>query len=280
MTIRIYARDGNVPTLLTPDGLREITNAVVETETHTITDASAPQSFSVGTVSHVLVFVDSVLAVEGQSYGITNGNTVQFADALPVGTEVTLIKFVSAGAAAITPSYAIDSVLSDTSTNAVQNKIVKSAIEAAILAAHPVGSLYWSFDSTDPETLFGGTWERIKDTFILAAGEAYSAESTGGEATHTLTVNEMPAHTHDLRMNTQGSNDGYGGYVADGSTPHAVKTNTGGHPNGDVSNGTLTDRMNDSDKRGESRLLYSTGGSAAHNNMPPYITAYCWRRTA
>jgi len=158
------------------DRLSRITEAVVEQESHVIDDASSPQSFAVGNVSHVLVFVDSVLAVEGESYGITGGDTVQFADALPVGTEVTLIKFVSAGAAAITPSYAIDSVLSDTSTNAVQNRIVKAAIadavKTALLSAHPVGSIYCSVVSTDPATLFGGTWERIAQGRVLWGADA------------------------------------------------------------------------------------------------------------
>ena len=259
--------------------LSKITEAVVEQESHVIDDASSPQSFAVGNVSHVLVFIDSVLAVEGQSYGITGGDTVQFADALPVGTEVTLIKFVSAGAAAITPSYAIDSVLSDTSTNAVQNRIVKSAIEAAVktalLSAHPVGSIYCSVESTDPATLFGGTWERIKDRFILAAGEAYAAGSTGGEATHTLTTAEMPTHSHRIRLNTESS----GGYLPTGGKPNAIKTGETPLSSG-ASNGTFTDRSQSGDIGFASDFIYSEGGSSAHNNMPPYITAYCWRRTA
>lgn len=259
--------------------LSKITEAVVEQESHVIDDASSPQSFAVGNVSHVLVFIDSVLAVEGQSYGITGGDTVQFADALPVGTEVTLIKFVSAGAAAITPSYAIDSVLSDTSTNAVQNRIVKSAIEAAVktalLSAHPVGSIYCSVESTDPATLFGGTWERIKDRFILAAGEAYAAGSTGGEATHTLTTAEMPTHSHRIRLNTESS----GGYLPTGGKPKAIKTGETPLSSG-ASNGTFTDRSQSGDIGFASDFIYSEGGSSAHNNMPPYITAYCWRRTA
>lgn len=53
-----------------------------------------------------------------------------------------------------------------------------------LLDAHPVGSLYWSSNATDPTSLFGGSWERIKDKFILAAGDSYSQGSTGGSATH------------------------------------------------------------------------------------------------
>ena len=68
--------------------------------------------------------------------------------------------------------------------------------KALLNAIYPVGSIYMSVNSTSPATLFGGTWERIKDRFLLAAGDAYAAGGTGGEATHTLTEGEMPAHSH------------------------------------------------------------------------------------
>lgn len=52
----------------------------------------------------------------------------------------------------------------------------------------PVGSIYMSVNSTSPATLFGGTWQRIQDRFLIAAGSTYKAGGTGGEATHTLTA--------------------------------------------------------------------------------------------
>lgn len=60
----------------------------------------------------------------------------------------------------------------------------------------PVGSIYMSVNSTNPGTLFGGTWQQIKDRFLLACGSTYANGATGGEATHALTVNEMPTHKH------------------------------------------------------------------------------------
>ena len=53
---------------------------------------------------------------------------------------------------------------------------------------YPVGSIYWSKNATNPSYLFGGTWEQIKDTFILAAGNNYKINTSGGAATHTLTT--------------------------------------------------------------------------------------------
>lgn len=61
---------------------------------------------------------------------------------------------------------------------------------------YPVGSIYMSAVEVDPSLLFGGVWEQIKDRFLLAVGDTYEVGSTGGEATHKLTVDEMPSHTH------------------------------------------------------------------------------------
>ena len=63
---------------------------------------------------------------------------------------------------------------------------------------YPVGSLYISFDSTNPSSLFGGTWVRIKDTFLLANGDTYAPNSTGGSATKTIGVSNMPSHNHSV----------------------------------------------------------------------------------
>ena len=81
-------------------------------------------------------------------------------------------------------------------------KLIADAKAQAILAAHPIGSLYWSSQSTDPGTLFGGTWQRIKDKFILAAGDTYTNGDTGGAATVTLTTNNLPSHNHTIGGNT------------------------------------------------------------------------------
>lgn len=116
---------------------------------------------------------------------------------------------------------------------------------------YPVGSVYISSQPTDPGTLFGGTWTRIKDTFILAAGDTYAAGATGGEATHTLTEDEMPSHRHQITSRTEAGSY-YGYAVTSNNTSSTI--------------GTI--------------ITQAAGGSAAHNNMPPYITRYVWERTA
>ena len=78
------------------------------------------------------------------------------------------------------------------------------------LAAYPVGSLYTSSKSTDPHELFGGKWKPIQDTFLWCAGPKHAAGTTGGAETHTLTVEEMPAHSHQYnRLPQSFSNTDY-----------------------------------------------------------------------
>lgn len=133
---------------------------------------------------------------------------------------------------------------------------------------YPVGAIYISVNSTSPQTLFGGTWQQISDTFLLAAGSTYSAGSTGGEATHVLTANEMPSHSHD-RINSGGNADWpLGNTVGLGTqTTTSYATEVG-----------VT-----ASSTSKARSLYrtsNTGGGAAHNNMPPYLSVYMWKRTA
>ena len=138
---------------------------------------------------------------------------------------------------------------------AAVTQAVTQAVAEAKLSGHPVGSYYWSSESTDPSALFGGTWERVKDRFVLAAGDSYTVGATGGEATHTLSYNEMPAHNHTQYVTANKNSGGT-------ATRQDYVTDTTGlslYPQCDTG---------------------MAGGGLLHNNMPPYIVAYCWKRTA
>ena len=140
---------------------------------------------------------------------------------------------------------------------------------------YPIGSVYMSFNNVSPATFFGGTWEQIKDTFLLAVGDTYTAGQSGGEATHKLIINEMPNHAHKEVLAYEQT--GYGVTIKPGETyalsglitsPDYLATNP---PDGQP----LTNR--------NERLLHETasvGNSKPHNNMPPYQTVYMWKRTA
>lgn len=152
-----------------------------------------------------------------------------------------------------------------------------------LLDVYPVGSIYMSVNSTSPATLFGGTWEQLKDRFLLAAGSTYSAGGTGGSATmaHTHTI----SHTHNLDSN------GYAKmtlYSSGGDVSYREKSG--------VTAWTANFRVTGSGGAGSSTSLSSTygaelggrtaGSSAANtgaasntDNMPPYLTVYMWKRT-
>ena len=78
---------------------------------------------------------------------------------------------------------------------------------------YPVGSIYMSVNSTSPATLFGGTWEQMKDRFLVGAGNDYGVNSLGGSAWHQLTVSELPKHSHKVFIFT-GNSDNSGAYTA------------------------------------------------------------------
>ena len=60
---------------------------------------------------------------------------------------------------------------------------------------YPIGSIYISANNTNPHDLFGGTWEQLRDRFLLGCGTKENG-TVGGEENHTLTVAEMPSHNH------------------------------------------------------------------------------------
>ena len=153
---------------------------------------------------------------------------------------------------------------------------------------HPVGSIYWSSNDTDPATLFGGTWVRIKDKFLWAKGDSDTLNSTGGEKTHTLTTDEMPSHTHIFRgikntVNVSGGNHRHSyNYreAGSGSSPLGG-TRATAFPSG------YTEYSGNLSMSGEftpSGNIDNAGGlngtTQPHNNMPPYIVKYCWERIA
>lgn len=117
---------------------------------------------------------------------------------------------------------------------------------------YPIGSIYMSVNSTNPNSLFGGTWERIKGRFLLGADDStYKNGNTGGESSHTLTESEIPAHNHQQWSFS---------WKQSGNMIYQEGTNYG-----------LTNAFND--------RTGNTGGGKSHNNMPPYLAVYMWKRT-
>lgn len=119
---------------------------------------------------------------------------------------------------------------------------------------YPVGSIYMSVNSTNPKNLFGGTWEQIQGKFLFGMNSNYPAGSTGGEITHKLTQAEMPKHNHTIYTPNAGSPD-VGAAIG---FPEVGSTNTWW---------------------AAACMTGKTGDNEAHNNMPPYLSVYIWKRT-
>ena len=173
---------------------------------------------------------------------------------------------------------------------------------------YPVGSVYISFNATDPSTLFGGTWVRLKDTFLLANGDSYAPNTSGGSATKTISVNNLPSHTHSCstvanHTHTRGNMNitGSAQTVAtsgDSSTWQSVSgafTKSGEYPSGSeqakAEPGSYYSQTfgfdasrswsgSTSANGQHSHTIGNTGSGFPLNIMPPYKTVYMWRRTA
>lgn len=135
-----------------------------------------------------------------------------------------------------------------------------TAIAEAKLAAWPIGSIYMSVNSTSPANLFGGTWERISETFLFAASSSYPAGSTGGEFAHKLTQSELPNYSLS---------------VANGS--NVIRSKTGSSADAYVQ--TQSSGWGIPNWESKTVTVASGGSGAAHNNMPPYLSVWIWKRT-
>lgn len=133
----------------------------------------------------------------------------------------------------------------------------QSVIRSVLDFFYPVGTIYTTEDKDfNPSTRWGGTWELIKDRMIIGAGNSYAVKSTGGEATHTLTGKEIPPHNHTAPIRIQWYNE--------------------------VRNGVMFTGWGASNAQVDYTTQYTgyAGEGHAHNNLPPYYSAYIWRRTA
>ena len=209
-----------------------------------------------------------------------------------------------------------DSALSSTSTNPVQNKVIKTELGKKLNLSggtmkgalttkgikltsetdygatlpsspatnqlffqtigsnfildnvYPVGSIYMNVNSTNPGTLFGGTWEQIQGRFLLGMSSSYPAGSQGGEAEHTLSTNEMPAHSHNFSYHETDQNKNW-------SDNNLQKIGTAYPERLGVNMALGADWSS-----AGNLILTNIGGNQPHNNMPPYLSVYIWKRTA
>lgn len=212
----------------------------------------------------------------------------------------------------------VDTALSSTSTNPVQNKVVNSELGKKLSLSggtmtgalttkgikltsgtdygatlpsnpatnqlffqtagtnfvldnvYPIGSIYMNVNSTNPGTLFGGTWEQIQGRFLLGMSSSYPAGSQGGEASHTLTENELPAHAHN-----PANQAGYYGFITNSQKAFSI-----GDMGSQSGSGRYYPFATSAFDISRNTMTGTTGGGNPHNNMPPYLSIYIWKRTA
>lgn len=160
---------------------------------------------------------------------------------------------------------------------------------------YPIGSIYLSVSAASPATLFGGIWERIKDRFLLSAGDTYDAGSTGGSADAVIVRHNhlQMSHTHTQRAHSHGpSIDGarylYYNYseVEAGVSERSVASASGNYK-APVVNSANTDWKGSAYTASETAanndttaLNIEAGEDGTGKNMPPYLTVYMWKRTS
>lgn len=129
---------------------------------------------------------------------------------------------------------------------------------------YPVGSIYMSVNSADPGTLFGGTWQQIKDKFLLSAGDTYAAGTSGGSAKATL-----PSHTHTV---------GSGGYQLWGAKSGKGSTEPGNQISGDAKYYAAATGGSTSNYKWLGSVDSKGVSDVSQANMPPYLAVYVWQR--
>lgn len=138
---------------------------------------------------------------------------------------------------------------------------------------YPIGSIYLSVSASNPNSLFGGTWERIHDRFLLGAGSAYALGSMGGSNAHdhlmtlrmgaSYSVGIMPHNQHPESGIYNYRNNSYSSWSRDGNI-------TQEHPSG-LDYSVLAD----------GQPVFSTSGyTQRSDNLPPYLAVCIWKRIA
>lgn len=179
----------------------------------------------------------------------------------------------------------------------IANYLVAVYNSTQLDSIYPVGSIYMSVNSTSPATLFGGSWERLQNRFLVGAGSTYSAGSTGGSATDTVEIDistsgGLASHHHSFSYNKASSasvptdkvglvtfNDEYQG----GLDAQGIECNYRYIPIR-TSSGSISASVSSTSSSGTTGNAGSGSGgasgsdSAVVDTVPPYLSVYMWKR--
>ena len=280
------------------------TDAIASAKTTAVSAVNSAKSTALSDVSAQQT--TSVTAVKSQ--GDTSVAAVQSAQITATDAITTAhtkaVSAVQAQEAASIQAIEADSVLAGYAKKDELSSLIAAAVAEAKLAAYPVGSIYCSIDSTDPGTLFGGTWVAIgAGRALVAAGGGFAVGSEGGSDTHTLTVEEMPSHAHtawtgeaglhghaartDTANLTGSFNPGGLGITASGvcSLGAGKQPSNSGYATDSSIVNINASHMHNVGVDGAGNHTHTvgvgaTGGGQAFSVRNPYIAVNMWRRTA
>ena len=210
------------------------------------------------------VFQSSSASVSGS---ISQSNVTGLSDSLASKVSVSDIKDNLTSTATNVPLSAKQGkVLNDTKLNTSN----------LFNLVYPVGSIYMSVNSTSPQTLFGGTWEKIKDTFLLSSGDTYSNGATGGSADAVVV-----SHTHTQQSHSHTNTDG-NFVTSDVASANNTRVDYSGSGNRMVDGIATTSSIfhHRPATSGTTAINNATGVDGTGKNMPPYLAVNVWKRTA
>lgn len=195
----------------------------------------------------------------------------------PASTTIsgTVIEGIAALAADVASAVSTCQSAASSAGSAAQSAIAAKDEAQAIALGNirdiifPVGSIVQYADaSIDPNSLIGGTWERIQGKFLFGADSNHAIGSEGGSETQTLTTANLPRHMHfTIRMAQGETSPDYLHTVARSDFEHSQWENA-------------RYQLYGVDEEANSGKSSYVGSGTAHNNMPPYLTVYIWKRTA
>lgn len=143
---------------------------------------------------------------------------------------------------------------------------------------YPIGSIYMSVTEIDPQQMFGGTWMPLENQFLIGASEQYEAGSMGGESEHILLEGEMPLHNHTVALTSSGGHAHQIG--TDRDTSYTYSGDCWSVHNASSGASYLNGYTSTAGNHTHGVTVASSGESKAHNNMPPYLAVYMWKRIA
>ena len=164
----------------------------------------------------------------------------------------------------------------------LENKVDEVSVSTIVEKVYPVGSIYMTFKDDNPADLFGGEWVKLSNTFLFASGSK-NVDTTGGSEKVTLTVDQIPSHTHTQNAHSHGGGGSKNILVTNGNI--AVNGTKRKLPAEGSSNHIVYAPQNcviEQYRYTENATASNnyTGGGQSHDNMPPYLVVNMWRRRA